>query len=98
MTCYAIPAAAAIIHYGFRKRIPKWNKSKHHHWLGLLLSGGAIFGIVDHLWNGELFLLGEKPLLDMMLGVTITLVILIAWGLIVFMDKRRVEDALETKV
>ena len=27
----------------------------------LLLSGGAIFGLVDHLLNGELFLIGTKP-------------------------------------
>ena len=61
--------------------------NSHYLWLNLLFVGGAIFGVVDHLWNGELFMLGEKPILDLALGVTITLVILVVWKLIVVYDK-----------
>jgi len=46
-----------------------------------LLYGGAMFGLVDHLWNGELLLLGEAPLMDLLLGATITAVIFGGWGI-----------------
>ena len=87
MVCYVIPALAAIVHHVLRKKMPAWKNDKHHSWLSLLLLGGAIFGVVDHLWNRELFLLGQKPLLDIMLGFTITIVILAAWAGIVALDK-----------
>jgi hypothetical protein len=70
--------AAAIISsavWGSQRRGPAgW-------WLNLLLYGGALFGLVDHLWNGELFLLGEAPLMDLLLGATITAVIFGGWGI-----------------
>ena len=87
MVCYSIPAVAAIVHYFMRKKIPSMKNNPHYLWLNLLFVGGAIFGVVDHLWNGELFMLGEKPILDLALGVTITLVILVVWKLIVVYDK-----------
>ncbi len=87
MVCYIIPSTAAVVHYLLRKRVPSWSKSKHHLWLTLLLSGGAIFGLVDHLLNGELFLMGGKPVFDILLGITITLIILIFWAVIVITDK-----------
>ena len=55
MGCYIVPVVAAIIHYFFRKKIPSWKNNTHHDWLNLLFIGGAIFGVIDHLWNGELF-------------------------------------------
>jgi|FLOH01.1.fsa_nt_gi hypothetical protein len=87
MGCYIVPATAALIHYFMMKRIPSMNKNQHHIWLNLLFIGGATFGVIDHLWNGELFMLGEKPLLDLALGVTITLVILMIWIILVVYDK-----------
>ena len=87
MVCYVVPAAAAIIHYGLRRNIIGWKKSIHHFWLSLLLAGGAIFGVVDHLWNGELFIIGKEPLIDVMLGVTITVAIFVAWAVIVTLKK-----------
>lgn len=86
MGCYIIPATAAIAHFFMRKKIPSF-RTKYYLWLNQLLLGGAIFGIVDHWWNGELFLLGENLLLDLALGVTITLIILVVWGYIVLFDK-----------
>ena len=78
MVCYIIPLVAAIITstiWGSQRRGPAgW-------WLNLLLYGGALFGVVDHLWNGELFLMGEAPLMDVLLGVTITAVIFAGWGI-----------------
>ena len=78
MVCYTIPLVAAIVSsvvWGAQKRSPAgW-------WLNLLLYGGALFGVVDHLWNGELFFIGEAPLMDLLLGVTITAVIFGGWGI-----------------
>jgi len=78
VVCYTIPLVAAIISsvvWGSRGRGPAgW-------WLNLLLYGGALFGLVDHLWNGELFLLGKAPLMDLLLGATITAVIFGGWGI-----------------
>jgi hypothetical protein len=86
---------AAIAHYILRKKIPNWKKNIYHRWLNLLLFGGAIFGVVDHWWNRELFLIGEKPILDLMLGFTITIVILITWTIIVVIDKIKTYDLSE---
>jgi len=78
VVCYTIPLAAAIISsiaWGSQRRGPAgW-------WLNLLLYGGALFGLVDHLWNGELFLIGEAPFMDLLLGATITAVIFGGWGI-----------------
>jgi len=93
MVCYTIPAAVAIGHYILRKNITGWKESTHHFWLGLLLAGGAIFGVVDHWWNGELFLIGEEPLIDIMLGVTITLTIFVAWAVIVTLNRTAVHKS-----
>lgn len=89
MVCYAVPAVAAIIHHILRKNVTSLEKSTSHFWLSLLLAGGAIFGIIDHLWNGELFLLGEEPLIDILLGVTITVVIIIVWGALAILEKSK---------
>ena len=87
MACYAVPTGAAIAHYIMRKKRPELKKSVHHLWLNLLFAGGAIFGLVDHLWNGELFLLGEHLVWDLMLGVTITVAIVIVWVIVISLDK-----------
>ena len=87
MVCYAVPTLAVIVHYILKRNIAGWKKSVHHLWLSLLLAGGAIFGVVDHWRNGELFLIGEEPLIDLMLGVTITLAIFVAWAVIVTLKK-----------
>jgi hypothetical protein len=87
MVCYTVPTIAALVHYILRRNIPVWKKSVNHLWLSLLLTGGAIFGVVDHWWNGELLLIGEEPLLDIMLGVTITIVIFVVWAIIPILNK-----------
>lgn len=77
MVCYVVPLVAAVITsvlWGIQKRGPSgW-------WLNLLLYGGAIFGFVDHLWNGELLLL-QGLTSDLMLGATITATIFAGWGI-----------------
>ena len=93
MVCYIVPTTAAIAHYFLRRNIPSWKGNEKHKWLSMLLLGGATFGVVDHLWNGELFLIGEKPMIDIMLGIVITLALLFAWIIIVALDRSAVKMA-----
>jgi hypothetical protein len=78
-----------------RKNVSTWKKSTYHLWLSLLLAGGAIFGVIDHWWNGELFLIGEEPFLDLMLGVTITLVIFAVWAISIVLNKTGVNKPIK---
>jgi hypothetical protein len=96
MVCFTVPTVAAIAHLIMRKNVIRWKGSRYHLWLNLLLAGGAIFGLVDHWWNGELFLLGENLLMDMMLGVAITVSIFIIWTVIVTLDKSKSKDIIKT--
>jgi hypothetical protein len=78
MVCYMVPLAVAMIAsvvWAARRRGPAgW-------WLNLLLYGGAIFGLVDHLWHGELFLISGTFVMDLALGAVITAVIFAGWGI-----------------
>jgi len=74
--CYAAPVLGAVISsvaWSRTKSVKAW-------WLTLLMGGGALFGVVDHWWNGELFLISENIGSDLLLGVVIVAVILAAWA------------------
>ena len=88
MTCYTVPLVAAIVYYVMRRNITGWKENKYHSWLNLLLVGGAIFGVADHLWHGEIFLIGDNLILDLILGVVITTVIILIWEVIMIMDRK----------
>jgi len=47
-----------------------------------MLYGGTLFGIVDHIWHGELFLISESITMDLFLGCAITATIFACWGII----------------
>lgn len=84
--CYTIPLGAAIITtaiWGRRRR----RKSPRTWWLNLMLYGGALFGVVDHLWNGELFLIGESVAKDLALGGVITAIIFACWGIVLALTR-----------
>ena len=83
MCCYIVPTAAALIHFFMRKKITNFN-NKSHLWLNQLLFGGAIFGIIDHWWNGELL---SFSIADTILGFTILGVILLVWVFMIVYDK-----------
>jgi hypothetical protein len=92
--CYAVPAVSAVVTsaiWGKTKSVKVW-------WLNLLLWGGAIFGVIDHLWNGELFLISKNIVSDLMLGVAITAVIFVGWSITVVMSKSNPTLANYTKV
>ena len=97
MVCYAVPTAAAIVHIVMRRNITSWKGNTYHLWLSFLLAGGAIFGLVDHWWNGELFLIGENILMDLTLGVVITIAIVVIWAVLTTLDKTKAKNILSVR-
>ena len=77
--CYTAPLVGAAV------ATAAWKKtgSVKVWWLTLMFYGGALFGVIDHWWNGELFLISENIISDLLLGVTISAVILAGWGIAV---------------
>lgn len=85
MVCWAVPLIATVISFTGRKVFHK--EGAHSFWLNIMLLGGAIFGAIDHLWYGELFLLGTNWAMDLALGGMITGGITAGWGVIVLKPK-----------
>ena len=81
--CYTVPTTAAIITTLMWRK----NRSLKTWWLILLLYGGSLFGIIDHLWNGELFLISKDWVKDLGLGVVITVAIFVTWGILLGLAK-----------
>ena len=81
--CYTAPLVGAVI------TTAAWSKTKGVKvwWLMLMFYGGALFGVIDHWWNGELFLISENIVSDLLLGAVITAVILVGWGITVLFSK-----------
>ncbi|MFH1106667.1 MAG: hypothetical protein V1787_02125 [Candidatus Micrarchaeota archaeon] len=78
MVCYAVPLSAAILLHAARKKGRL--KGEGIGRLNLLMAGGAAFGVVDHWWNGELFLFGPGMGADLALGFVITAAIAGFWA------------------
>lgn len=85
--CYVGPLSGAIITSILWKR----TKSLRMFWLNLLFWGGALFGVIDHLLNGELFLISEDVFRDLLIGGVITGAILAAWGGVLYLIRKRPE-------
>ena len=81
--CYTAPLVGAIV------TTVAWGKTKNVKvcWLMLMFYGGDLFGVIDHWWNGELFLISENIVSDLLLGVTISAIILIVWGITILSSK-----------
>ena len=95
MVCYTVPMIAAIAHIIMRRNITSWKESAHHLWLSLLLGGGAVFGLVDHWWNGELFYIGDNIIMDLSLGIAITVTILVIWTIMFTLDKNKSKKSIK---
>lgn len=82
--CYVGPLTGAIV------TSVLWRKTKNVKifWLNLLFWGGALFGVIDHLLNGELFLVSENVGWDLLLGAIITGAILGAWKGVVALSRK----------
>ncbi|MCS7249646.1 MAG: hypothetical protein N2323_00620 [candidate division WOR-3 bacterium] len=85
--CYIIPTITLIFLSIIHKKLKI--KEPEKGWLFLLFLGAVIFGLVDHLWNGEIFLIGENPIMDIVLGIIITFSVFIVWRIIVYIYKIR---------
>lgn len=81
--CYTVPLAGALV------TSVAWHRSRNVKlwWLNLMFYGGALFGVIDHFWNGELFLISENIISDLLLGVTISVFILISWAAMVILSR-----------
>jgi FtsH-binding integral membrane protein len=88
MGCYTVPLTAAIIHFFARKK-PTLKSNKYHLWLNQLFLGGALFGVVDHIWNGDLL---KFSLSDLLLGFVITLVTVLVWTGMVVVDTHKLKS------
>lgn len=95
MVCYTIPLSVAIILFVLRKVFRKKNYSLYL--LNLLLGGGAVMLVIDHFWNGELFLIGENIASDLALGIVMTTGAFVFWGIVVVVSKTRVPTPTEFK-
>jgi len=84
--CYTVPTTAAIL----TTFIWRSKKTVSLFWLMLMFYGGALFGVIDHLWNGELFLVSKDWLKDLSLGVVITVAIVLTWEIVLFLAKRNI--------
>ncbi|MFH1552656.1 MAG: hypothetical protein ABID83_03340 [Candidatus Omnitrophota bacterium] len=73
--CYTVPLLTSVVTTLMwkKKKDPKLFK------LNLMLYGASIFGVIDHLWNGELFLISGNVAKDLLLGVAITAAIFVGW-------------------
>lgn len=88
--CYIVPIITLIFLTIIRKGLKI--KEPEKGWLFLLLLGASIFGFVDHLWNGEIFLIGENPIKDIALGVVITISVFGVWRLITYIYRTRKKE------
>ena len=81
--CYIAPVIGAVVTSGV------WSKTRNVKvwWLTLMFYAGALVWIIDHLWNSELFLISENIVSDLLLGVVVVAVILIAWGITAIYSK-----------
>lgn len=81
--CYVVSIAAAVVTsltWSRTKSIKVW-------WLTLMFYGGAMFGVIDHLWNGELFLVSVNTPKDLILGVLIVVTTILLWGMMLLLSK-----------
>jgi hypothetical protein len=74
--CHAVPIANAIVTTFWWKK----SRSPRLGQLNLMFYGASIFGIVDHLWSGELFLISPDLTKDILKGVVIAASVWGIWG------------------
>lgn len=82
--CYLGPTTAAIV----TTFLWKGKRTLKLFWLMLMFYGGSLFGVIDHLWNNELFLVSKNWGKDVSLGIVITAAIILTWVGIVALAKR----------
>jgi len=93
MACFVVPTAAAIVTTVVGKKVPE---NYHLNWLNSMLWGGVAMLAVEHISHGEVVLYppfltaGLTEVLPEMLrvGVPMTLIIFLIWGVMVAVAAR----------
>ena len=88
MACFLVPTATAIVTTAVGKKVPE---KFHLNWLNSMMWGGVVMLAVEHIAHGEIvlyppFLTAGLPEVwpEMMrVGVPMTLVIVLIWGVMV---------------
>jgi len=88
MACFAVPTAAAIVTTVMGKKVPE---KYHINWLNSMLWGGVVMLAVEHIAHKEIVLYppfltaGLSEVLPEMIkvGVPMTIVIFLIWGIMV---------------
>ena len=91
MVCWIVPLIATLV--GFVGRKATNSNSTQGFWLNIMLFAGTLFVGIDHLWNGELFIISANWVMDLALGGVITGGIFASWGIIV--SKPRITNSLK---
>jgi len=85
MVCYAVPLIATVLLLAGRKATG-W-QAANGFWLNIMMMGGAVFGLIDHFWHGEIFLISAGWMTDLALGGFITAGITACWGFVVLSSR-----------
>ena len=101
MACFIVPAAVGITTTVFKKKIPE---ALHIGWLNLMLWGGVVMLVVDHIISGEVVL--YPPFLTAMqtpaavplmlqematVGGLMTVAIVCIWAVAVFVTQKKAQ-------
>ena len=91
MVCYIVPLIATALLGAGRKaggsRGHRWASGAHGLWLNIMMLGGAVFGLIDHAFTGELFLVTSAWMTDLAVGGAITASITACWGFVVLFNR-----------
>jgi hypothetical protein len=94
MVCYIVPLVATALIGAGRKagsrsggRGSSIGHAAHGLWLNIMMLGGAVFGLIDHMFAGELFAITSMWMTDLAVGGAITAGITACWGVVIAMPK-----------
>ncbi|AMK13291.1 hypothetical protein AUP07_0233 [methanogenic archaeon mixed culture ISO4-G1] len=98
MACFLVAATVGVFTTAFRNKIPE---KYHIGWLNIMIWGGVLALLVEHIWHGEI--VPWPPFLTAMsdpedtaemlaemgeIGVPMLLIILAIWAIMVFIANR----------
>ena len=98
MACFLVAATVGVFTTAFRNKIPE---KYHIGWLNVMIWGGVLALLVEHIWHGEIvpwfpFLTAMSDPADTAemlaemgeIGVPMLLIILAIWAIMVFIANR----------
>lgn len=98
MACFLVAATVGVFTTAFRNKIPE---KYHIGWLNVMIWGGVLALLVEHIWHGEIvpwfpFLTAMSDPADTAemlaemgeIGVPMLLIVLAIWAIMVFIANR----------